>query len=115
MSGDFHPMSLGFKVAVHRRYIESWVGKVSAKPYADADGTAGDIPEYPQKPVAHLKRPTAMRAKGKITHCEVDFFAGHRNAANGYGGVGVLDLDFDTVFSEFLDVGLSSCFLLRGL
>lgn len=85
------------------------------KLYVDAGVTVGDIPEYPQKPVAHLKRPTAIKTNGRITHCEVDFFAGHRNAASGYGGVGVLDLDLNTVFTEFLDVGLSSLFLLRGL
>ena len=48
---------------------------------------AWHVPEYPQNPTAHLKRPTAISINGNKTHCEVDFRAGHKNAASGKAGL----------------------------
>lgn len=43
-------------------------------------------PEYPQRPAAHLNRPTAMRISGRTSHCETEPLVGHRNAARGKEG-----------------------------
>lgn len=72
------------------------------------------VPEYPQKPVVHLKRPTAINTKGKMTHCDVDFFAGQRNEARGNWGEGVRGLDLGTTVFEALGGGVSSFLLFRG-
>jgi hypothetical protein len=50
---------------------------------------AQNIPEYPHRPAAHLKRPTAINIKGKISHCETELRAGQRKAARGYVGLTV--------------------------
>lgn len=56
-----------------------------------------------------------MRTKGKMTHCEVDFFAGHRNEARGNRGEAVLGLDWIAEAFGSLDGGVSSFLLFRGL
>ena len=44
-------------------------------------------PEYPHSPAHHLKRPTIMRMRGKMTHCDVvDFRTGQKNEASGKAG-----------------------------
>jgi hypothetical protein len=46
----------------------------------------GHVPEKPQRPAAHLKRPTAIRINGRISHCDTELRAGQRKAARGYAG-----------------------------
>lgn len=55
------------------------------------------IPENPQKPTTHLNKPTTIKVNGRMTHCEVDFLAGHKNAASGKAGFRALVSGF--VFS----------------
>ena len=52
------------------------------------------IPEYPQKPVVHLKSPIAIRISGIVTHWEVDFLAGQRIDAKGKAGCAAVFLLF---------------------
>ena len=68
-------------------------------------------------PVTHRKRPTAINTKGSMTHCEVEFFAGHKKAANGNGGAEEEVLGFGAGLVPELPsgVGVASFFLRRGL
>lgn len=43
-------------------------------------------PEYPQRLTAQRKRPTAMRVRGKISHCDTLALAAHRNETSGNAG-----------------------------
>jgi hypothetical protein len=45
-----------------------------------------DVPEYPQRPAAHLNKPTAIKIIGRISHCDTELRAGQRKAASGYAG-----------------------------
>ena len=45
------------------------------------------LPEYPHKPAAHLKSPTAIKIRGRTSHCEIEPRAGHRKAVNVYVGL----------------------------
>jgi len=68
-------------------------------------------------PVAHLKRPTAMRIMGSTTHCDAAPFAGSRKATRGKAGV-LEDEEESRLLMPKLELlrELSSLFfLLRGL
>lgn len=52
-------------------------------------------PEYPQRPAAHLNRPTAMRISGRTSHCETEPLVGQRNAARGKEGARTRTSDLD--------------------
>ena len=58
-----------------------------------------NVPEYPHRPVHHLKRPTTISANGKITHCEVFFLAGQKNATKGNAGLWATALESDDAIS----------------
>ncbi|MCJ1486350.1 hypothetical protein MMC06_006527 [Schaereria dolodes] len=45
------------------------------------------MPEYPQNPVAHRKRPTTIRINGSTIHWDVDFFVGHKKDTRGKAGL----------------------------
>ena len=73
------------------------------------------IPEYPQKPVAHRKRPTAMRMHGSTIHWDTVPFAGHRKATKGNAGFWEPPSD-STVVTTREGPPKSPCFrLLLGL
>ncbi len=55
-----------------------------------------------------------MRTKGRITHCEVFFLAGQRNATKGNAGLCVSDPESDKAIS-LLVVGGGSFFFLLAL
>jgi hypothetical protein len=44
------------------------------------------IPEYPQRPAAHLNSPTAIKINGRTSHCDTELRVGQRKAASGYAG-----------------------------
>lgn len=44
------------------------------------------VPEYPHRLTAHLKRPTAMRVRGRISHCDTLARAAQRNETSGNAG-----------------------------
>jgi hypothetical protein len=46
-----------------------------------------NVPEYPQRPAAHLKRPAAININGKTSHWDIELRAGQRMAARGYAGL----------------------------
>ena len=58
------------------------------------------VPEYPQSPAAHLKSPTAIKIKGRISHCDTELRAGQRKAARGYAGRLVLVRPAEEVVAE---------------
>lgn len=45
-----------------------------------------NLPEYPHRPAAHLKRPTAININGRISHCDTEARAGQSSEAKGYAG-----------------------------
>jgi hypothetical protein len=45
-----------------------------------------NLPEYPQRPAAHLKSPTAINIRGRTTHCDVELRADQSKEAKGYVG-----------------------------
>ena len=46
-----------------------------------------NMPEYPQNPTVHRNSPTTININGKMIHCDVDFFAGHKNDTSGKAGL----------------------------
>ena len=78
LSRDLHPVSLSLVIAVYWRVLEASQNLVET-----ASEHLESIPEYPQSPAAHLKRPTAMRINGRISHCDTELLAGQKKAANG--------------------------------
>src|ERR1700678_3541499 len=78
LSRDLHPVSLGFVVAVHGGILKSWK-IVSWKIHHQSVR----VPEYPQRPAAHLNKPTTININGRISHCDTELRAGQRNAASG--------------------------------
>ncbi len=50
-------------------------------------------PEYPQSPVVHLNRPTAINIRGRLIHSDKPFLAGQSNAARVKAGLVGLFVD----------------------
>jgi hypothetical protein len=101
MVGQLHPVTLSLKVAMHRGFVKTWVDDKCRllKWFIEPQNS----PEYPQKPVAHLKSPTAIRMSGITTHCDTVPFAGSKKDTKGKAG-----------FCCFVSASVMIKVLLRG-
>ena len=79
---NLHPMSLSLVVTVHGWSLKAWTALMESRMIGSYN-----VPEYPHRPVHHLKRPTTISTSGRITHCEVFFLAGQKNATKGNAGL----------------------------